>query len=155
MGRVVYDLGNVYQKPGVIVGNGSVLFRCLQNPGRNINEGYYAKLTVEKLVETRECIDGLMARLKQVKMGRPDAKLYLDEVANAARLLRFATELAIEWKKTDEGKVKAIDVKRRLELADELKRIIAEHKQLWLIRNRKGGLVDSVDKMEKVLKELE
>jgi hexosaminidase len=155
MGKLIYDLGNVYQKPGVIVGNGSVLFRCLQNPGTNINESYYAKLTAEKLLETREYIDGLMAKLKQVKMARPDAKVYLDEVANAARLLRFATELAIEWKQTDEGKVKAIDAKRRAELADELKQIIAEHKRLWVIRNRVGGLADSVAKMEMVLNELE
>jgi hexosaminidase len=155
MGTVVYDLGNVYQRLEVIVGNSSVLFRCLQNPGRNINEGYYAKLTVEKLIETRDYIDGQTAKLRQVKMGRPDAKLYLDEVANAARLLRFATELAIEWKQTDEGKVKAINAERRLELADELKGIIAEHKRLWVIRNRVGGLVDSVAKMEKVLNELE
>jgi hypothetical protein len=155
MGKLVYDLGNVYQKPGVIVGNGSVLFRCLQNPSRDINEGYYAKLTVEKLIETRDFIDELMAKLESVKMQRCDAKLYLDEVANAARLLRFATELAIEWKQTDEGKVKAIDAKRRRELADVLKQIIAEHERLWVIRNRVGGLVDSVDKMEEVLKELE
>jgi len=39
-----------------------------------------------------------------------------------------------------------------MELADELEGIIAEFKLLWLIRNRPGGLADSVARFEKILK---
>jgi hypothetical protein len=37
--------------------------------------------------------------------------------------------------------------------AEELKAITAEHRRLWLARNRPGGLKDSARRLEKVIKE--
>jgi hypothetical protein len=151
MGKIVYDLGNAYKEPGVLLGNQSVLFYILQNPDCPIQTGPYANLTVDRMRKTRDYIEGVMKPLPRARMDRSDAQQVVDEVSNAARLLRHACSLAIARLQASDGKIANIPPNVRHELAVDLARIISEHKRLWLLRNREGGLADSAARMERLL----
>ena len=150
-GQLVYDLGNAYKEPGVLLGNQSILFYILQNPEASVSAGPYAGLTIDSLKKTRDYIDNGLSPLSQARMDRPDAQQIADEVSNAAALLRHACCLAIARLQTTDGKVSSIPDNIRKELGGDLRKIITEHKRLWLLRNREGGLADSAARMEKIL----
>jgi hypothetical protein len=78
-----------------------------------------------------------MAILPQAQMRGADAPLVRREFENAARLLLHACALG-EFKiglaaKTDTAE-------RAAALAEDMRAILAEHRALWLARNRVGGL---------------
>jgi len=152
MGKLVYDLGNAYKEPGVLLGNQSVLFYILHNPEASINSGPYANLTIDNLNKTRAYINRVIQPLYRAEMDRPDAQQIIDEVANAATLLRHACSLAIARLQTPDGKISSIPENTRKQLATDLEHIISQHERLWLLRNREGGLKDSAARMERMLK---
>ena len=150
-GKLVYDLGNVYKEPKVLWSNRSILFRILVEPQQSLYEGSYKGLTVENLEKTLNFIDRVMAPLPREKMSSPDSQQIIDELSNAAALLRHACRMAIARLEADGGRVEDIPTNIRNELTRDLQNIIKEHKRLWLLRNRQGGLSDSVKAMENLL----
>jgi hypothetical protein len=151
-GKLVYNLGNAYKEPGALLGNQSVLFYILHNPQVAVHSYPYANLTVDKLDKTRAYINRVIQPLHRAQMDRPDAQQIVDEVVNAAALLRHACSLATARLQTADGKIGSIPEKMRKQLAADLEHIINEHKRLWLSRNREGGLKDSAARMERILK---
>ncbi len=134
MGKIAYDLGNVYQVPHVPrIHNSSVLFHLLQ--GAAGDEERFKDVTVEDFETTQKRIDAILASLSDVQMQCPDADLVKREFANAGRLLRHACRRALQLlgQETDNAAMRA-----------DLEEAIAEHKALWLARNRPGGLADSL-----------
>lgn len=132
MGQLAYDLGNVYQACGKLIGNSSALFRILQN---DQIEG----LSIDGLQQSLAAIDTAMAPLARAQMGCPDARLIADEFTNAAAMLRYACHRGIAL------------LEKRILPAGDLPDIIAEHRRLWLTRNRLGGLSDSCARLERML----
>jgi hypothetical protein len=143
MGRAAYDLGNIYQAPGVDVGNGSALFWSLQVPLGEVKR--YAT-SAGKLRETLDAIDAAVAPLSKAKMARSDAGLILREYRHTARMLRHGARRAILAIEGDSGSL-------RKELAADMSEIIKEYRALWLERSRPGGLADSVGRLEQAGKE--
>ena len=79
-------------------------------------------------------------------MNRPDAELIKSEIRNGAAMLKHACR-AGRWRiKSSLG--------NRDVLASELRGIVAEHRRLWLARNRPGGLDDTAKRLENRLKTL-
>ena len=82
--------------------------------------------------------------IEQAQMARPDAALIRREFANTARLMRHACRRAglifDTAEAADAGATRALD--------QDMREIIEEYKQLWLARNRPGGLADSVARLE-------
>jgi hexosaminidase len=148
MGRVAYDLGNVYQATGVVPHNSSVLFWVLQRP---LDEALkrYEGVTPATLKATLKAIDKAMRGLSQARMQRPDARLITAEFENTAHLLRHACKRGLLALEKSEAKAARL----RRELRDDLKLIIREYKRLWLARNRPGGLSDSVARFEQALQD--
>ncbi|HEX9018934.1 MAG TPA: glycoside hydrolase family 20 zincin-like fold domain-containing protein [Anaerolineaceae bacterium] len=138
MGRVAYDLGNVYLTPGVKIGNGSLLFWALQTP---LAEAAKYRVPQAALDATMDAINTAMAPLDSAPMGRADAALVRREFHNTARLLRHAVKRAALL---NDGAHSAV----RKELAADMDDIIREYRELWLARARQGGLVDSVARLE-------
>ena len=143
MGKVAYDLGNVYQVPGLKIHNGTVLFWALQLPVANIQK-YNADPA--KLRETIEAIDKAVAPLDDADMARPDAELIIREFQSAARLMRHGAKRALLALEGDKGGL-------REELAEDLSSYIDEYRALWLERSRPGGLPDSVARLESALED--
>ena len=142
MGRVAYDLGNVYQAPGVPVHNGSALFWTLQRPFEQLRKREGPK---PDFAAALEAVDRAMEPLPNARMQRPDAALIVSEYENTVRMLRHAClrgQLAAQRKgRGDAGTSHALD--------DDMRDIIREYERIWLARNRPGGLADSVVALEK------
>ena len=127
MGGVAMDLGNAYLKCGHQIANASVLFRLLnEKPDWPVPE----TVTRETLGQTRDFVAAIMERIPRARMSCPDAALVADEFMNAGRMLMAACH----------------------RLPAEMNPIIAEHRRLWLARNRPGGLGDSLVNLERRLR---
>jgi len=139
MGRVAYDLGNVYQAPGMAVPNGSALFWTLQQaldvpPPAGPVPDFAAALAA---------IDAAMEPLGLARMQRPDAALIVAEYEFTARLMRHACrrgQLRLGLAATDPAVT-------RPALAADLRDLLVDYERLWLARNRPGGLADSAGRL--------
>ncbi len=152
MGQLACDMGRVHKVTGQIRGNRTILFSIFEKLTDSIHEDFYKGLTVENLGQSIEYIDNVMSRLPKARMARPDAQLIIDEYYSAAAILRHACRLGIAEMKTEDGKITSIPKKVRRELGADWEKIMAEYKRLWLARSRPGGLVDSMERMEQMLK---
>ncbi|MEA2574549.1 MAG: hexosaminidase, partial [Chloroflexia bacterium] len=142
MGRLAYDLGNVYQAPGVKVHNGSALFWTLQ---RSFEELHKREGPTPDFAASLEAIDQAMEPLSQARMRRADATLIAREFENTARMLRHACrrgQLMLGQEST------GAELTRNA-LDDDMRDIIREYEAIWLLRNRPGGLADSAAALEK------
>jgi hypothetical protein len=143
MGRLAYDLGNVYQVVGMVPHNSSALFRALLWPLDEVRSTF-VELPPANLDRTLEAIDRAMSGLGQAQMARPDAALIIQEYENTARLMRHGC------RRISLAQGGPVD---RQELDQDLGQIIEEYKRLWLARSRPGGLADSVARLEQARKD--
>jgi hypothetical protein len=144
MGRLAYDLGNVYRALGIVTHNSSALFWVLQplegRPGAEV-------LKREDIERGLAAIDAAMSGLSRAQMDRPDAALIAQEFEQTAHLLRHACRHGLLLLDPDQSGAAEL----RRELDRDLRQIIDEQRRLWLARNRPGGLSDSVARLERVL----
>ena len=124
MGQLALDLGNLYRETGVELANASVLFHLLF---KNDLAPWLAKLPAGALGKTAQRLDYIIAPLARAQMHCAGAELVRDEFAFVAQMLRHGLQRAASGK----------------EIAKELRALLAEHRRLWLARNRLGGLADS------------
>jgi len=157
LGRVAYDLGNVYQAGLPLARNASVLAELLIHPARGLHERAFAGLTAGGLETARGAIDAAVAALPAARPGGGIvAAGAVDELRHAAGLLRHAVALGsarIEAMRAGarQGEIAAIDAATRRTLADELAALIAEYRALWLRGSRPGGLAESAGRLEQLV----
>ncbi|QPC84066.1 family 20 glycosylhydrolase [Phototrophicus methaneseepsis] len=148
MGKLAYDLGNAYQAPGALVHNGNILFWLLQRTLDDLQESQRLAnddsrqiindkdaFTTE-LKNTLAYIERVMAPLEDAQMQRPDGDLIQREFAQGARMLQHAARHTMLQLGTGDYSAG--------ELKSQLDDIVREYKDVWLSRNRPGGLDDSV-----------
>ncbi len=144
LGRVAYDLGNVYREADLQPHNNSLLFQLLL---AGANEAPFQGVTARALERSQ----AKLAEIAQgiTSSGSDEATRAGGEFAWAARLLSFSCDLA-QARLTGNGplSIAAIAQERRKLLAHELGALIEEHRKLWLSRNRPGGLKESVGRLE-------
>lgn len=145
MGRVAYELGNVYRALGLEPHNSSALFRVLQWPLDKIRS-QYKDIPSDAFHRALQAIDRALQPMAQAHMARPDADLIKEEFALTARLMRHACRRALLVREKDVAMSNAM----RRELDRDLENYIPQYKQLWLARNRPGGLADSAARFETV-----
>jgi hypothetical protein len=150
MGRLAYDLGNVYRLTGLKRVNASYLFWLLQRPLDWTPPPellpVWAKFpppTAETLLETLEMVERIMLPLEQSRMRRGDAALIQAEYQLTARLMRHACQRGFYWIKADVPGKPTI-----AELDQDMQEIIEEYRRVWLARNRPGGLNDSAARFD-------
>lgn len=98
---------------------------------------------------SEKCFDGILAKIencrtliKKAKPSADDGQLIKEEIDTGLEIAKFATQRAkaILWpKKADKS-----------ELKHKLEHIIRLHEELWLSRNRHGGLRESSDRLRKL-----
>lgn len=151
MGKMICELGNIYLQPGVYVRNSSVLVRILLGADANFNDGYFAKLNKDNLSKTIEYIDQTLVDIDKADMERDDAELIVNELELGARLLRHACKYGILRVSAENRYPRKVSLEDKKALSQEFEDIIKDFEKLWVVRNRVGGLDDSVDKMESFL----
>jgi hexosaminidase len=145
MGKIAFDLGNVYHIVGTEHINGQILAYALQIPRDEMDSKmllYQARgqqapdLRPETLRQTINRIDEIMNPLENSAMRCSDADLIMGEYRQVADLLRHSARrfLLLKGDSTDTPK----------ELMAELQDLIARQRANWLARSRSGGLKDSI-----------
>jgi hypothetical protein len=154
MGRLAYDLGNVYQVPGVLIHNTSLILNAYEATLEEMRSGRSGFLSQEarailaddaaleeRLHATLDAIDGIMKPLGRARLAVPDADLIRREFALAAEMLRHGVKRVLLQLPGSPL--------RKNDLAAEMDAIETEFGALWLARNRPGGLEDSMARLDK------
>ena len=106
----------------------------------------YPELSPAGLERALTLIDQAMAPVVQARMARADAVLIVQELELTARLMRHACRRGLL------ALGAADDVPRvRQELVDDMQEIADTYEEIWLKRNRVGGLEDSVGRLRQTL----
>jgi hexosaminidase len=152
MGRLAYDLGDAYLYNDARIRNNSALFLLLLFTEYPLLHPLIEGISIEGLEKTLAFVGQAMASLPDARMERPDADLIVQEFVWIADMLRLACRLGIaRLQAGPDTPVNAVPAKTRASLADQLRSLIQRHRELWLCRNRPGGLDDSVARLEPVL----
>jgi hypothetical protein len=143
MGAAASGLGDAADATGARIHNESPLFTILQAPrGSPAPSG----VTRPGLAVARRVIEDAGSRLEGARMDRPDAGLVRDELASAARLLLLACDRGMAMLDgTGDSFVESPQMRERTAA------IVADHRRLWLARNRIGGLAASVKRFAPLL----
>jgi hexosaminidase len=150
MGKLVYDLGNTYLQATTPAKNPELtknkFYRLLFFPENSIkNEGTEGILTVETLENAIKYIDNTLAEIENSRMKCRNSQQVIDELRQAGNVVKHCCRQGIERLKVKDLKISNIPVEERKKLAEELRQIINEHQRLWVVRNRIGGLDNSVE----------
>ena len=125
------QLGNVYRASNTPAPNATALFRALVPPPEGMRS---AVPTSEDLDASEKALDVAEQTLPKNAAGR--AKLAVDEMRNAAEMLRLAAAVVRRKLGGPAGQDQA-----------RWNTVVANHRTLWLARNRPGGLDDSAGRL--------
>jgi hypothetical protein len=148
LGKLAYDLGNVYLTPGLLESNSSFLFNALQSSPAEIEAYLLSKAGTKEvnksLHQTIERINQITAPLSETKTANPEIGLIKQEFAWAADMLRHACRRSLWVIGETLGGEGSASQKILLKEADAL---IARFDQIWHARNRPGGFNDSLRRL--------
>jgi len=142
-GGLFRDLGKVLECLPEVRGNGAPFNHFLFNP--ILDKKSLKGVTPARL---RKCIhqfDALEARLADVRMDAPDAELVCAEFRQAVAMARHGAKRGLMG--LDPSSVD------RKAMRQELQALIGRYEDLWLARNRRGGLRESSARLRKALKD--
>jgi hypothetical protein len=154
MGRLAYDLGEVYKLIGPEHINGQILFYSLQRSRADLDKamqlyeawgGGKADTWPETLRAALHRINAIMQPLENAAIQRADADLIAAEYVQVADLMRHSAQRLL-WIQGQSNRSAA-------DLRAELEQIIARQRTNWLARNRSGGLEDSIQRFDAALKD--
>jgi len=151
MGQFALDLGNTYKENGKLLGNEALPALLLYSHGLPSNDKEFKGIKRRPLEKSIKAIGKLLTQLEKSEMRRGDAQLVVDEFKNNAAMAIHGLRLGIARLSSKELNVAQLPANERAELAADLGRIIAEHRRLWLERNREGGLQYSTKGLEALL----
>lgn len=145
MGQIAFDLGNArYCMPRKMETD----FPFFALLARTADKGVPNGVTADNLLETRDFIQNTMESLRLTEMNAPDADLILREYELAAEMMDFACDRGLAM---INGELKKPET--RLRHSARLSAILGDYRELWVSRNRIGGLQDSVTVIEQRFKE--
>jgi hypothetical protein len=148
MGRAAFDLGNAYLEAESRVPTMSGLYSLVAFPDETVPGEMTEGITFASLQRTLSFVKDTASRLDSARMDRPDAELVLEEFRWVGDMLVFSCQLGMARFEAGNGSpMSAIAEGKRLELAEELSQLAARHRQIWLRRNRFGGLDDSTARL--------
>ncbi len=152
MGNLLRDIGSVYKDRRSVPVYFDILHTVHPGSVSKVNRTYKK----EDLMGYLSSIEKAIEALPKADMRAEDASLIEKEILNATALAKFGCKLGIA--QVSHGatirQIAPIPLNERLKLADELEPIIYDFRNIWLERNRIGGLRESAGRMESILREL-
>ncbi len=152
-GKAIVNLGNAYLEMGVLTDNSNVFHQLLKRSQKPLKGDRWLNSVNE--ADTRRTISYIEEQLSQLQKANirsNDKEIVLKEMEQACQLAIHSCHLALLKLNYADTKLNGISKEDRQKLTVELSQVIENHKSIWLLRNRPGGLSDSTDKMKKVLK---
>ncbi len=154
-GMAVTELGDAYRHTGAAAANGSALFFALIFAHKPFAERRCSGMTAAHLKRTLEHIESAAASIPAARMERSDAGLILSELAWVSDALRIACDLAAERLAAgNDEPLSTLPAPLRADLARRLDGLIEGHREIWLGRNRPGGLESSAARLHHVRHQL-
>lgn len=150
--KALLTLGNAYLKAGIPEGNANA-FHLMIRRYRWTMKGHYQTKHLNKagLLAANQEIEKGLEYLQKAKPTSLDAEIILKEIEQASNLAIFGIHLGLERLKAKGMKTENISTKTKNKLATELTPLIQNHRTIWTVRNREGGLNDSAEKLEDLL----
>ncbi|MFN2232887.1 MAG: glycoside hydrolase, partial [Anaerolineales bacterium] len=147
-GNVAMDLGRVHERLNMLLPNSTILFHLLQSSLEEIAQ-YKDELPArtEELKQVVQQIEEIEAHLNDLKIQRSDAALLKGEFAWICGMLKHACWRGIWAAGKLTGKE---DQVLREQLFEDAGLLMKEHENIWLARNRPGGLKDSLARLKKM-----
>ncbi|HPU98119.1 MAG TPA: family 20 glycosylhydrolase [Candidatus Hydrogenedentes bacterium] len=150
MGQAVLDLGDAHTLTGVKIGNSTVYYSFLLNALEGApRKGALASLTPEKIDAALTALESGLSRIRASSMNRPDAALIQQEFAADCALARVALLLARHRLQNGCG-TSQLPAGTKKEILAELDSAISSLQNVWLARNREGGLADSIERLKRL-----
>ncbi|MBF0351401.1 MAG: family 20 glycosylhydrolase [SAR324 cluster bacterium] len=140
MGQICHDLGNAYLHTGHILANNSAIFQWLF---RDSKHGVFQKTTREHIQSTIQYLESYLHQITQTRMNRKDKTLIQQELTCALRMALHGCQRALYVLQNES------DSLQKNFLYQDMREILGMFHQVWLGRNREGGLHDST----KILKQ--
>jgi hypothetical protein len=142
IGGAVMALGDLHRAVTPQFFNVSTLVTHLYFPQLQLDRGFTAGITGAELLGVEERLAEALAALDRARPRRPDGSLVLDELRNAVALVSLLCRDGRARLEAD-GWLASVPAARRDGFAAALAPLIDTHRNLWLARNRPGGLDDS------------
>jgi len=150
--KAILKLGNAYLKTNIPNGNANAFHLMLFRYKWTIDGFYQTKeLNAEGLNAAKEEIDNALQLLEKANPQCKDSDIVLKEVKQAANLAIHSINLGNARLMAEGKSTENIPNEIKTELRQELEPLIDNHRELWIIRNRVGGLEDSAGKLENLL----
>ena len=149
IGLALRELGDAHRRLAPQTFNSSTLVLHLYRPEARIGIKATDGLTVEQLDAARAEVESAATRVDRARSHRDDAETARAELTNAVALV---TVLIDDARARLEGDLTlpGIPEPTRAGLAERMDAVVAEHRRLWLARNRPGGLADSAAWLERL-----
>lgn len=150
-GRLLIDLGNYYKlESDIMRWNDTEMSMLLRTDLDNVV--IVEQLDEQKLEALGRYIDEIEGRLDRLSLRCDDAGLVMRELQNGIRFVRHAVRLGL-LKRGLAGQPGPALAREAEVLAHDLDGLLHEYRQLWLSRNRLGGLDKSVSRLLRLRRE--
>lgn len=155
MPRAAVKLASAHRTCGALPRNGTALFWLLIAPGDTLEHERYRGLSTGGVEQSRQQIDNALALLDSAAPTSSDGALAVRELTWAGRLVRLACDLAMaRLALAHKAPLTAVALKTRRALSEQLEPLRLEHKAIWLARNRPGGRLDSLERLDRLQRAL-
>ncbi len=148
--EAVFLMANIYEKYSKGMHNSSIFAISMMEVAYPGYRDYYSALKGINFRSAEEIIPQVKKLLKEAQLGCDDKKLVLEELIFTADLLRHGMELTIHLFNTEKIQISDIPAKKREKLSRDLKGLLPIFEKLWLSRNRKGGMAESMELFKKL-----
>jgi hexosaminidase len=147
-GRLWHDVGTIHELSGVTLKNRTILFSCME---AKLGDRVALKgLSLQAVTTMERRIEQLAAKAAGSRFRGGDGALAHEELLATLAVLRHACKRARLMLSPGDQR----DTRRQCQwLARDMEKLIARHRQLWLKRNRPGGLASSVAYYRRNLRE--
>ena len=151
LGEPARALGDLHLKTGANPKNGSALFYLTVFAEQDLAGGRYRGLELDLLEESYTDLQKISMGLSVVNKKFATPSLEHNEFKWVAAMLQFAVALGSARLNSGRSKpLSALPLADRKSLTQQLEGLIEERRNLWLLRNRPGGLEDSLSRLERV-----
>ncbi len=151
-GEVVTDLGKAHLLTGIKLNNNNIFNYALTSVAKPLTvDRFPDKLTKENISRADSALAVNVEKLNKAAMTCTDARQVQQELVNAVLLCRHACRIMRDKISSKEGTLNQITEEERQFLIDDLSKIIAVHRELWIQRNSVGGLQESTAKLQHIL----
>ncbi|OKP94552.1 family 20 glycosylhydrolase [Paenibacillus sp. P32E] len=151
IGQLLLDLGNYYKyESGVVRPNDTEMSMLMRTPLHQVQ--LVTNLTHGHFDQLEHYIEGIEAQLEQLELGCGDARLVLEELRNGIHFVQHAVQLARIKKHLAQG-AGPLDPSLIHRQIKDLDLLLHHYRQLWIQRNRPGGLEQSVSKLVRLRSE--